>query len=477
MLTVLGGERRTAQGPTRREALRAGVLAGLGGLTLPGLWQAEAASTRPGKAKHVVVLYLLGGAATQDMFDLKPDAPVGVKSEFKPIATSAPGVPICDQMPRLAKWMHRAALVRSMTHKAGCHNPLPSYTGSEQALANIVTTSEGYPPSMGSVCEYLRQKSGRRSHLPDYVYMPCYLGWGQSIRRPGPYAGFLGQNCDALFTECAPKLDAGKKCAPGQPQFVRGVPFLPKAQLGDITLDRLSQRRRLKEQLEAKAPGVEASLAGGAFGRQQERAFQLLTSSKVREAFDVEKEHPSVRDAYGRTLFGSSVLIARRLIESGVRFVNATWDIFWERAQIDYDGWDTHNANFRILRDWNLPQLDQTLSAFLADLHGRGLLDETLVVVMSEMGRTPRVNGNAGRDHWTFCYGTLLAGAGIKGGTVVGASDAQAAFVKDRPVRPADLCATIYEALGIGSGLMVPGRDGRPVSAAQGGEPVVELLA
>src|SRR5262249_40553549 len=141
-----------------------------------------------------------------------------------------------------------------------------------------------------------------------------------------------------------------------------------------------------------------------ALDRQQARAFQLLTSAKVREAFDVEKEHPSVRDAYGRTMFGSSVLIARRLIESGVRFVNATWDIFWERNQIDYDGWDTHNANFRILRDWNLPQLDRTLSAFLADLHDRGLLDETLVVVMSEMGRTPRVNGNAGRDHWTFCY-------------------------------------------------------------------------
>ena len=213
MLTVLGSERRTANGPTRREALRAGVLAGLGGLTLPGLWQAEAATAKPGKAKHVVVLYLLGGAATQDMFDLKPDAPVGVKSEFKPIATSASGVSICDQMPRLAKWMHKAAVIRSMTHKAGCHNPLPSYTGSEQALANIVSTSATYPPSMGSVCEYLRQKSGRRSHLPDYVYMPCYLGWGQAIRRAGPYGGFLGQRYDPLFTECAPYKDPGTPAA------------------------------------------------------------------------------------------------------------------------------------------------------------------------------------------------------------------------------------------------------------------------
>jgi hypothetical protein len=475
MLTVLGSRRPDM---TRRQILQAGTLTGLGGLTLPGLWKAEASTTLPAKAKHVVVIYLLGGAATQDMYDLKPDAPTGVKSEFKPIATSAPGIRICDQMPRTAKWMHRAALIRSMTHKAGCHNPLPCYTGSEQALPDIVSSQDHYPPSMGSVCEYLRQKSGKERDLPDYVYMPCYLGMGQAIRRPGPYAGWLGKPYEALYTDCKPYLDPGKTCAPTQSQFVRGKPFLPEATIdGGLSLGRLDGRRRLLDQLAGKRVAVDAAMATGAYSRQQERAFQLLTSEKVRAAFDVEKEPPAVRDAYGRTLFGSTVLISRRLIEAGVRFVNASWDLFWDRFRIDYDAWDTHQKNFVLLRDWLLPQLDRTLAAFMADLKDRGLLDETLIVLTSEMGRTPRVNGAAGRDHWTHCYGTMLLGAGIKGGTVVGSSDAQAAYVKDRAVKPADLCATIYRTLGIDHDLMLPDRTGRPNSINHGGEPIRELMS
>jgi hypothetical protein len=197
----------------------------------------------------------------------------------------------------------------------------------------------------------------------------------------------------------------------------------------------------------------------------------------VRAAFDVEREPPAVRDSYGNTLFGASTLIARRLIEAGVRFVNVSWDIFWDRYRIDYDGWDTHTRNFSILKDWNLPQLDRTLAALLADLDARGLLDETLILLMSEMGRTPRVNAAAGRDHWTYCYSVLLAGAGIRGGSVCGASDAQAAFVKDRPVKPADICATVYRCLGIDPDRPVHDRSGRPVPVAQGGEPVREVLA
>ena len=480
MLSVLGSPRRLCDGWTRRETLQAGALAVLGGLGLPRLLATEA-GPRKQKAKHVIVLNLLGGAATQDMFDLKPSAPSGVRSDFKPIATTVPGVRVCEHLPLTARWMHRAALIRGMTHKAGCHNPLPSYTGSEQSLPNIVTTSESYHPSMGSVCEYLRQtgRGGRRVvDLPDYVYMPCYLGWGQAIHRPGPYAGFLGKQYDALYTECTPTLDRGKTCLPGQPQYVRGVPHLPRAALDTgITLDRLKDRRSLLDQFDSKLPGAEAAAARAGFDRQQKRAFQLLTSAAVRAAFDLEKERPVTRDAYGRTLFGSSTLIARRLVEAGVRFVNVTWDVFWDRHRIDYDGWDTHTRNFPILKDWNLPQLDQTLAALLSDLNERGLLDETLVVVMSEMGRTPRVNGNGGRDHWTYCYATLLAGGGIKGGSVCGASDAQAAFVKDRPVRPADLCATVYECLGIDPDMPIQDRAGRPVPVACGGEPVREVLA
>lgn len=481
MLTVLGSERRTPDGVTRRETLKAGVLSMLGGLSLPQLLAAsEAKPALQQKAKHVICFYLLGGAATQDMFDLKPAAPSGVRSEFKPIATSASGVQICEHLPRLAKWMHRSAIVRSTTHKAGCHNPIPGLTGSELNPSDIISTRDTYPPSMGSVLEYLRQNgaSGKRKiDLPDYVWMPCYLGWGQAIHRPGPYAGFLGKQYDALYTECTPSLDKGKSCLPGQPQFVRGQPRLPEAApVEGITLDRIKDRRSLLSQFESKLPAAEAGLARGTFDRQQKRAFQLLTSPAVRRAFDLERETAATRDAYGRTLFGSSTLTARRLVEAGVRFVTVTWDIFWDRHRIDYDAWDTHRSNFPILKQWNLPQLDQTVGALFADLDTRGLLDETLILFLSEMGRTPQVNANGGRDHWTYCYSTFLAGAGIRGGTICGASDAQAAYVKDRPVRPADVVASVYHCLGIDPDLSVYDRSGRPIPVAQGGEPIREIL-
>jgi hypothetical protein len=234
--------------------------------------------------------------------------------------------------------------------------------------------------------------------LPAYLYLPCYLGWGQAIHRPGPYAGFLGKQFDPLCTECTPSLDPGKACLPGQPQTVRGQPRLPDGALSaDVTLDRLNHRRDLLQQFDAEVRRLDGQNAAAGFDRQQRQAFQLLTSRAVQNAFDLDKEAPAVRDRYGRTLFGSSTLMARRLIESGVRFVNVSWDIFWDRHRIDYDGWDTHTRNFPILKDWNLPQFDQTFSALLADLDVRGLLDETLVVVLSEMGRTPKINANGGR--------------------------------------------------------------------------------
>jgi hypothetical protein len=480
MLTLLGNPKHVCTGWTRRQTLQAGALGLLGGLNLPTLLRAESARAAVGKAKHVIVLYLLGGAATQDMFDMKPNAPVEVRGEFKPIATSAPGVQVCEHLPLLARWMHRAVVVRSVGHKAGCHNPLPSYSGYEEMPPDIISTRDTYPPSMGSVCEWLRQQDTSRSaaDLPDYVYLPCYLGWGQAIRRPGPYAGFLGKPFDALATECKPYLDKGTpECAPGRPQIVRGRPELPESALGpEITLERLGDRRGLLRQMDEQTARLDGQPAAAGFDRQRQRAFDLLTSPAVKAAFDLDREPPAVRDRYGRTLFGSSVLLARRLVEAGVRFVNATWDIFWDRFRIDYDGWDTHTRNFPILKDFNLPQFDQTVSALLADLDGRGLLDETLVVVLSEMGRTPKVNGAGGRDHWTFCYSVFLAGAGLRGGTVYGASDAHAAYVKDRPVRPADICATVYRCLGIDPEMPVYDRGGRPVPVAQGGQPIHDVL-
>ncbi len=487
MLTMLGSARRTANGITRREALKAGSLAALGGMALPQLLQANEArgSGRAGKAKSVILLYLLGGAATQDMIDLKPTGPTETRGEFRPISTNVPGIQFCEHLPRMSRWMHKMALVRSLNHRAGCHNTLPSYTGLEQLLDNT-STRDTYPPSMGSVCEWLRSNGQagnvgdrRISELPDYVYMPCYLGWGQAIRRPGPYAGFIGQRFDPLYTEVSPyRSMTGPTPAPGQPVTVLGEPRLPESTLAPgVTLDRLNTRRSLMNQIDDHLRNESVQRSVDQFDRTQRRAFNLLTSNEVRSAFDLDREDNRLRERYGRTLFGNCSLIARRLVESGVRFVNVTWDLFWDRVQINYDAWDTHTRNFPILRDVNLPEFDKVYDALLEDLQTRGLLDETLVVVMSEMGRTPRINGNGGRDHWTYCYGMWFAGAGIRGGTVVGESDAQAAYVKDRPVSPADICATIYEVLGIDPDLMVPDRSGRPIAAAQGGRPIRELLA
>jgi hypothetical protein len=464
---------------TRRETLRAGGLAVLGGLSLERLVAAEDASSPvvpAGKAKSVILLYLLGGAATQDMFDLKPRAPVEVRGEFRPIATSVAGIQICEHLPQTARWMHKAALVRSVNHKAGCHNTLPSYTGYEAMLDNIVSTKDSYPPSMGSVCEYLNPKAGV---LPAYVYMPCYLGWGQSIVRPGPYAGFLGRHRDPLFTECSPHIDADAPAErPGYPQVLRGEPRLPAGVLGEeITIDRLNARRGLLDQIDNALRAADGPTASAQYERQRERAFGLLTSPQARAAFDLEREDPALRDRYGRTLFGQSALIARRLVEAGVRFVNVTWDCYWERLKLQYDCWDTHTRNFPILRDYNLPYLDLTYSALMEDLDLRGLLDETLVVVMSDFGRTPKINANGGRDHWTFCYSVLLAGAGIRGGAIYGASDSQAAYVKDKPVSTGDICATIYQALGINPAMTVPDHTGRPIPIAHGGQPIGEILA
>jgi membrane-anchored protein YejM (alkaline phosphatase superfamily) len=256
------------------------------------------------------------------------------------------------------------------------------------------------------------------------------------------------------------------------------MPFLPNSTLVEgLTLDRLNNRRGLLGQFDDQVRRIESQPIVGQFDRTQQRAFQLLTSAKARAAFDLSSEDPRRLDRYGRSLFGHSTLIARRLVEAGVRFVNVTWDLFWDRVQIDYDAWDTHTRNFPIMRDNKLPGLDQTFTALMEDLSQRGLLDETLVVVMSEMGRTPRINGNGGRDHWTFCYSVMFAGAGIRGGSVCGASDAQAAYVKDRPVSPADICATIYQCLGIDPHYAVPDRAGRPIAVAQGGIPIQEILA
>jgi hypothetical protein len=492
MFTMLGSPRKCCDGLTRRETLKVGALTALGGFGYAEWQQAVAAEiVKEGPAKNVITLFLLGGAATQDMVDLKPNAPAEVRGEFQPIPTNVPGIEFCEHLPLLANHADKLAIVRSVTHQAGCHNCLPCYTGWD-LLPPDQHPRDTDAPSMGSVVEYLSAFGNRRSgvaeqsfsnaerqitnaEIPPYVFMPCWLGWGQSFRRAGPYGGFLGKQFDPLITTCQPYYDKdGFAPVPGNPQIVRGMPLLEGSSFPEgITVDRLNRRRSLLDQIDDER----AKLAAAQYGRNQDQAFDLLTSSRLRSAFDLNQEDPKTVDRYGRTLFGQSTLIARRLVEQGVKFVNVTWDLFWGPVNVDYDAWDTHRNNFAILKNNKLPGFDQTFSALLEDLQERGLLDSTLILVMSEMGRTPRINGAAGRDHWTNCYSHLLAGAGIRGGTVYGASDSQAAYVQNNPVRPADICATVYHCLGIDPESRIPDRTGRPVEIAHGGRAISEILS
>jgi hypothetical protein len=476
-ITLLGSARRACLGPTRREALSAGALTLLGGMfntaALTAFERSAGGRVRPAKAKSVVLLYLQGGAPTQDMFDLKPLAPDGLGGEFKPIATTAPGVEIGDHLPLTARWMHKASVIRSVYHNGGCHKNLPMYTGFDVDLPDE-EFRDSDPPSMGSVCAYVDRD--RPSDLPTYAFLPCGLGWGEVRKKAGPHGGFLGSRYDPFCTECTAYVDNPPDDI-WSPQVVRGEPRLQQTDLlAGVTLDRLQGRRRLVEQFDAQLRRLDGEPAVGSYSRHQRLAMEMLTSATTREAFDLGQEDDQTRARYGRTLFGSATLLARRLVERGVRFVNVSWDNFSKRFEVSKAAWDTHERNFPMLRETLLPNFDQTYSAFLEDLDRRGLLDSTLVVTMGEMGRTPRINAKGGRDHWTHCYSVLLAGAGIAGGTLYGASDEQAAYIKDRPVHIRDICATIYHLLGIDPEMLVHDRAGRPVAIAHGGRPVMDVL-
>ena len=485
MITLLGSPRLCCDGLTRRETLKVGALSLLGGFfNLPSLLAMEnsgSAHVRPGKAKSVLLIYLQGGPATQDMFDLKPHAPSGIRSEFKPLATSAPGVQICEHLPKMAQWMHRAALVRSAYHEGICHSNMPMYTGYD--LVRDQERRGTDPPSMGSVCAYYEQEILQKKPglLPNYVYLPCPLGWGEATVKGGPWAGFLGQRYDPLCSECTAYVDRPQKSGPSDDmQRVRGEILFRGTDLpAGMTVDHLLERRSLLEQIDDQLRGLESQPALQGHAKKQELGYDLITSARVREAFDLTREPNRIRDRYGRSLFGNALLLGRRLVERGVRFVNVSWDNMRQRFSPPASNqvWDTHERNFPILKENHLPHLDETFSALMEDLDQRGLLDETLIVMMGEMGRTPRINANGGRDHWTFCYSVLLAGAGIRGGTVHGESDAHAAFVKNNPAHIRDICATIYHCLGIDPEMPVYDHGRRPIPIAHGGRPLKELLA
>lgn len=478
MLSVLGQSGKLCDGVTRREAMRVGGLSLFAGMTLPRLLRAaeSGSSVRPGKAKSVILFNLLGGPSQQDMFDMKPDAPVEVRGEFQPISTSLPGYQISEYMPNTAKVMHKACVIRSVTHGYNAHNPLNILTGFSGGAFGQLRPEPADPPDIGAVCQYL--KMGPRD-MPGAVCMPCYPGWGESvnypgIRRPGPYGGFLGNQYDPLFSVCSPTFDRKPNVPHYDPVIPMGEPTLPSLdELPGITINRLDRRRSMLDQLDTQFETTRNSGALDRLSHFQKRAFDMLITSKTREAFDLSRESAATREQYGRTLSGSSLLIARRLVEAGVPFISVHAEIFGNNGH----SYDMHENNFGMLKQCNLPILDRAYPALIEDLDARGLLDSTLVVVMGEMGRSPRVNGKAGRDHWPQCGFSLLTGGGVKRGCIFGESDKQAAYPIGHPVSPGDIVATIYQLLGIDPHLTVPDHLGRPIHIAHGGEPIWDVIA
>ena len=470
MLSILGRGTRMCDGTTRRELLRAGGCTLLGGLTLPWLLQAEdeLPTFGLGPAKSVIFVNLLGGPSHIDTFDMKPDSPAEIRGEFRPIATTVPGLQICELLPRTAQRLHHATLIRSHSHLHNSHNPynvLTGYDGGNDAQNYFSKRTDH--PSMASVSQYFDPGP---TDVPRYVTMPAFPGYNQALRRAGPYGGYLGSQFDPLFTVCDPTFKRETK-DDYDPVEAIGHPTPPSLDaLPGLTANRFDRRRTLLAQFDRQLATVERQGAPQRMNKFKQQALELLSSSKTRTAFDISREPDHVRDAYGRNLWGSSLVIARRLVEAGSRFVT----VHWESRNGNH--WDMHGNTFKMLRV-HLPQLDLMIEGLILDLEARGLLDETLVVVMGEMGRTPKINAKSGRDHWPQCGFSLLFGGGTQRGMVLGATDYQAAYPVDRPVSAGDMAATIYQLIGINPALTVPDLGGRPVHISHGGQPVWEVLA
>jgi hypothetical protein len=419
----------------------------------------------------VILLDLFGGPSHLDTFDLKPAAPREIRGEFNPIATTLPGVQVCEHLPRVARWMHRVSLIRTLSHRYNSHNPyavMTGFTGGNDQQDYFSRPSDH--PSMGSICQY----SGlTHPGVPPYVVLPGLPGYSQGLRRCGPYGGYLGSQYNPLFSTCDPQFT--RRVEPNRDFYDHtlvpmGDPTLPSLQ-PEVTIDALNRRRTLLQQLDAQSSRFDSAHNMNRMVERQRQALDLLLSASARSAFDLSKEPARVRDRYGRDLFGSSILLSRRLVEAGVTFVTV-------HTESKGNGhWDTHENNFNMLRHFLLPFLDRSVSALLEDLDQRGLLETTLVVVMGDMGRTPRINGKAGRDHWPQCGFCLLAGGGVKQGIVYGSSDRQGGYPRDFPASPGDLVATIYQLVGVDPELTVPDMTGRPIHVAHGGSPLHAIIS
>jgi Protein of unknown function (DUF1501) len=478
---ILGRPKRTCDGLTRRELLIAGGIAGWGlgqGIGAP----APDGSSR--KAKSVICLFLFGGWSQLETFDVKPDAPAEVRGPYRPAASSLPGFPVCEKIPLIGRRLDRVAVVRSVHSDDANHNTSTILTGRHATVGGTAVKGinpgipHDWPYFLSAIHHVREQHTGGpgAGALPPNVCVPNRLGLLEGYNRTGPFGGFLGGRHDPVCTRFGQT---------GEPLFQPGgvqpatLSFTPAgAEPGpDVTLDRLSGRADLLRQFDEGRAAALRSAATAQFDTSRRQALDLVTSDRFRRALDLGGEPPRLRDQYGWNLFGQSVLLSRRLVEAGVPLVTAIWDCTKEGTDIALLGWDTHWDHFQACEGWLLPGLDTALSALLDDLEGRGMLEDTLVVVLSEMGRTPRVNARAGRDHWVGAYCALFAGAGVRAGVVHGRTDRIASAVTEDPVTPQDLLATVYHLCGIGSDAVIFDRQRRPHSLYGEGRPVRGILA
>jgi uncharacterized protein (DUF1501 family) len=453
-----------AQRTTRREALRLGGLFGFG-LTLPQLLSARcSAAANPkvstfGRAKRVIMLFLHGGHPQQETFDPKPDGPSNVRGELSAISTSLPGIYFSEVLPLTSSLAHKLAIVRSLSHDNPNHvqASLPANTGHAHPPNKV--QSGDFPPStsdfppFGAVLDAIRPQT---SGLPTWVRVGPLMRRNNGTVLHGQIPGFLGDR-HAPFV-----IDQDLRNADVKIEAVRLA--------DDVSAMRLSARRGLLEQFDAQRQAVDRSAAALRLNEFYDRAFDLLCSPRTRKAFDLASESHATRARYSRTQFGQRCLVARRLAEAGVPMINVSY------CQTPQGSWDTHAHNFRDMKRSLGPTLDAAFSALVGDLDERGLLDETLVIVTAEFGRTPAINRNAGRDHWPWVYSVAVAGGGTAAGTVYGASDGSAAYPSERACTPQDLAASVYHLLGVVPQTVIHDMLGRPHSLIVG-KPIEGILA
>ena len=442
--------------PSRRDVLRLGGLSGLA-LSWPQLLQAReqtssGSSSTFGRAKRVIMLFLHGGHPQQETFDPKPEGPAEVRGEFGAISTKIPGIQFSELLPKCAQIADRLAVVRSMSHDNANHVQacLPAQTGHKHPKQ---FSSRGDFPPFGAVLDHLRP-AGR--DLPTWVRVGPLMRRSNGTTLHGQTPGFLGKQHSSFSVDQA-LLPADVK--------IEALNSQP-----DLTTVRLTDRQQLRKQFNQLSQQLDRVANEQSLNGYYARAVNLLASAKTRQAFDLAREPEKLRQRYGKTEFGQRCLLARRLAEAGVPLVNVSY------CHTPSGSWDTHGQNFKKMKDSLGPDLDTALTALVGDLQARGMLSDTLVVVNAEFGRTPKINSNAGRDHWPWVYSLVLAGAGVRPGTVYGASDNSAAYPATTPHDPADMAATIYHLLGISPETRIYDSLRRPHTLVSG-LPIEPLLA